>query len=148
MYNFFRSLLNFLQGITASWLSVFCVFSFSALVSYFAYRFNLELPKPETIIEVGKFYLSDPGPYIKGLLFNLIAAFSWVFLGSAMIYDVIQSREDYPNWFNILFSFLGLIFIGVSLYFLGYFILLLVTILLIGIIAYFFIQGDNKRTKY
>lgn len=147
MYNFFQKILRFLEGITNSWFSIGVMFAFSSLVSYLAYKFNIGLPKPETIVEFGKFYFSDPVPYFKGTFFNAIAAFLWISLGAALIYRAINNREEFPDWLNILFILFGIGFIVCSVYFFRYFILLVVTLLLIGAIAAFAMSGSSNTNK-
>jgi hypothetical protein len=149
MHKFFKGLRKLLDSITYSWTSFLIVLGFCLLMSYLSYKFNAGLPKPETFKELVKFYFTNTGPYLEGTLFNVITASAWFLLGTAMIHDVIQFKEEYPLWFSIIFSILGLVFVLVAFYFFSYFVMLILTLLVIGIIAYFVINAlaDNKSYR-
>lgn len=140
---------NVFELITNSWFNIMFFLGLSLFISYWAINFNQGLPKPETIIELGKFYLQSPGPYFKGTLFNIASGILWITIGSSFIFEIIKNNNEYPTWFKVIFITFSLLFIFISFYFFGYFLLLLITLAIIGLVGYFILLalGDNRSYR-
>jgi len=145
MRGVFKQFINFLSSVVSS-LSNFTIFLVvTCVISWFSYSFNSDLPKPETFIELIKFYMKDPGNYLTGVLLNVFSGFLWFVLGSALIFFGVSEREYYSTWVIVLLLCLSLIPFFLSFYFVGYFLLLLISLAILAGIAYLVIWLFNQK---
>lgn len=136
-----RKFLELLFFITSSWknflLTTFVTFG----IAYYSISFNSDLPKPETFIELAKFLWSNSGPYLFGMILNLLASLLSITLSSSLFYFLLGNYKEYRPIVLIIVGLIGLTIFIVSFYFLHYFFLLLVTLILIGLIVFFVFQS-------
>lgn len=133
--------LELLFFITSSWknflLTTFVTFG----IAYYSISFNSDLPKPETFIELAKFLWNNSGPYLFGMILNLLASLLSITLSSSLFYFLLGNYKEYRPIVLIIIGLIGLTIFIVSFYFLHYFFLLLVTFILIVLILFFVFQS-------
>jgi len=118
------------------------------LLGYYAYQQINSLPKPGTIPEFIKFYFKNPGTYFKITIISLIAFAITDLFGFATIL-IGASLEDFHILIRILIIAIGAAIMLAGLYFLGYFAILIISILLIGFLAMIFLNDDsNYKRRY
>ena len=116
----------------------------SGIAGYFAFKAIQGLPKPETFIELAKFYFKSPDDYGKAILLTLIASVFIIFAGFAIIAYSIK-LADFHNVIRIILFILGVAVIFGAFYFFGYFISLIFVILTIGAIAAFLLSNSSSN---
>lgn len=138
--------LESLRLITSNWKNVLIFIIVTLGVAYYSISFNSELPKPETIVEFGKYYFGNPGPYLYGMFLNLLASLLSFTLSSSLIYFSFSNFNEFHPLVLIVAGLIGLAIFIVSFYFLRYFFLLLVTLILIALVGLFVIKAltDSK----
>jgi len=142
-----RGYTNILLELTSNKINVLFGVIFSAIISWYSFNFNRELPKPETFIELSKYYLDSPGPYLGGMFLNLISSIIVLTLGISFIYFSIRERDEYQTWYLIFTAILGLGLVLTTIYFLGYFFLLLLTLIIIAIGGLFIVKALEENRK-
>ncbi|WP_016995198.1 hypothetical protein [Lysinibacillus boronitolerans] len=142
-----RGYVRLLEDLTSNWLNVVSVIVLAVFVSWYSVDFNNGLPKPETIFEFGKYYFGSPGPYLFGLSLNFISSIAVITLGLSFIYFSFRERYEYQTWFLVATGITGFTLLFISLYFWSYFLLLLITLIVIAIICYFVLSAlaDDRR---
>lgn len=142
MKKFFIALLEPLQNVKIYLI----VLGLALIASWITYGQIQTLPKPETLWELGKFYFSNPGGYLKISLFCLIAAFMTFIVGIATIINAVIMSDHFVRYLCIIVGIIGLAFIILGFYFLGYFGTLIVVLAIIGAIAFIAIKySSNSR---
>lgn len=126
------------------YLSAFVV---KCLVSFYAIELIGTLPKPETFMELVKFYFKSPFDYFEVTLISMLA-----FLFCALI-AVVSIRSAYIDehlnmWSKIILSAVGISALGLGVYFLVYFSWLLIVLSVIAVFAYASLSNeDNGRRR-
>lgn len=114
-------------------------------ISYYAYERIETLPKPETFIELLKFYFKDPVNYAKITGMALVAGIVNLFLGIATVGNGIfyTNRETY--WYSTPFTLFGVATVAAGVYFISYFGWLLFVVAAVGFAV--FIAADRKNAR-
>lgn len=142
-----RSYSTLLIELTSNKINVLITSLLSLVISWYSFNFNKALPKPETFLEIGKYYFGNPGPYFGGLFLNLVSSLFIVTLGLSFIYFAIRERDIYQTWYLVFTGLFGLCLIFTSVYFWGYFFLLLTTLVLMAIGGYFILKALDENNR-
>lgn len=114
----------------------------ASVVGYFAYDAILTLPKPETFAELVKYLFHQTSDYFKTLFLALMSGLLVLASGITMIILGGKYLQNYKV-ISIAIALLGAIMAVGSFYFFGYFIWLLVIVLVLGVILIWFINESN-----
>lgn len=121
------------------------LFLLTGLLGYFAYNMINSLPNPGTIPEFIKYYFRSPNIYFKATLLTFSAFFASISLGASTILQ--GAAEDLHIAVKIFIIVLGVIIIVISFYFFSYFILLIVSILILVAIFSVLLSDNGKGRR-
>ncbi|MCM3270862.1 hypothetical protein [Paenibacillus elgii] len=125
----------------AYWLTI----ATTLLLGYFTLGKIAALPKPETIIELIKFYFTHPTEYFGTTFLALVTGLFFFVLGLIGLVQGVDSEHDYSNILRITLIAIGLLLFGLSFYFLYYALLLVFVIVIIGLFAIYAFSNSNGR---
>ncbi len=118
----------------------------TCLLSYYAIELIGTLPKPETFVELVKFYFKSPVDYFKVTLISMFAFLFCAFVAGGSIRSVYI--DDFSNvWNKILLVSTGIIVLGLGVYFLIYFSWLLIVLSVIAVFAYALLTDDSSNSR-
>ena len=120
------------------------LFILVGVLGYFAYNEINTLPKPGTISEFIKYYFQAPGTYAKAMLLTFGASFASISLGIITIVQGI-TNEALHIAIRVFLGIMGIVIIVGSFYFFKYFILLIISVLIIGAIAMILLSDSGRR---
>lgn len=119
----------------------------SLIVGYYAWEMIVALPKPETFIELGKYYFTDTGDYLKATGLSLLTGILLILSSFIALVSAIVNECNYGNiyrWFIIIAGSL----VGItSVYFLYYGGYLLLVLVVIGLIGIFLFNSDTSSKR-
>jgi len=121
----------------------------SLVAGYFAWEMIVDLPKPETFIELGKYYFTNTGDYLKATGLSLLTGIALIFACVTGLVSAFSNYTDYSNLYRWCIIIVGALVGVVSFYFLyygGYLLLVMAVIGLIGIVI-FNSDSNSKRRK-
>ncbi|KLV23065.1 hypothetical protein ABW02_20270 [Niallia circulans] len=139
---------DFITSITQNKTNFIFSLVFSSISCYFTFLYNAALPKPETPIELMKYYFISPGDYLLNTGLNLLSLISLLLVGISLIYFASHNGNYYKNWFLVLSGLMGIGFIVAAAYFFSYFILLLFSFILLSIIVWVVIWALSDSKSY
>ncbi|MEK5207501.1 hypothetical protein [Psychrobacillus sp. FSL H8-0510] len=113
------------------------------IVSVLGYIYVQKLPKPETLIELGKYYFESPGDYILSIILFLIISLAYAFAAASGIYNTYLNWDDLSAIGKTFSIMLTVIFFVLAFYFAGYFLLTVFVFIALGVIAIFIIKALN-----
>ncbi|MDQ0496410.1 hypothetical protein [Paenibacillus brasilensis] len=116
---------------------------------YFSWEMILNLPKPETFLELGKYYFTDTAAYLRATALSLITGLMLLvgcFIG---LVSAISNEAEYSNLYRVFIIIVGLLTGLASLYFLYYGVYLLFVLAIIALIAVVALNSgtSNGRRK-
>lgn len=139
----YKQFINLISNSAFYWLIIIT----SIILGYYTYKINLIIPKPETFIELFKYYFTQPEDYLLATILNIISWFLWLTLGLTTFfkgfgrdyyYDLEYPQNLWLKWFILIIS---IVFILLSLYFLYYSGILILTLIVLGVITVFVIKN-------
>lgn len=130
------------------YLSAFVV---TCLLSYYAIELIGTLPKPETFMELVKFYFKSPFDYFEVTLISMFAFLFCAFV-SAISIRFSYIDEQLSMWSKILLVAVGISVLGFGVYFLIYFSWLLIVLSVIALVVWAAMTNDTtgrrRRRRY
>lgn len=100
---------------------------------------------PSAFFDLVPFSVTNTATHIEGMLFSFLAGTLFVLLALSLIHLICTESDEYTILGNILFVFIGVTFMIIGLYFLVLAIYLLCAILVIGLVAFLWLNSGNKR---
>lgn len=113
------------------------------ILGYFAMISISILPKPSTISEFIKYYFHSPIVYLKAIFLTLLAFISTELFGFATILHGIY-LENANLFIRIVLGVLGIVIMALAFYFFSYFLLLIISVGIIGVFA-MVLLGNNEK---
>jgi hypothetical protein len=131
------------------YLSAFVV---TCLLSYYAIELIGTLPKPETFMELVKFYFKSPFDYFEVTLISMFAFLFCAFVSAISIRSAYID-EQLSMWSKILLVAVGISVLGFGVYFLIYFSWLLIVLSVIALFAWASLSDEKagrrrRRRRY
>lgn len=117
----------------------------SFIIGYFAWKSAQNLPKPETIPALFKYYFQSPGDYLTATGLFLVVGLLFIFLSVLTGYMTAIYWNDFNLFINIFCIIFTVALLILGIYFATYFTMLLFVLVLIAAIAYVFINNNSRR---
>lgn len=105
------------------------------------------LPKPETFIEIGKYYFTNTGDYLKATGLSLLTGLLLISSSFIALVSAISNECNYGNIYRSIIIITGSLAGITSVYFLYYGGYLLLVILVIGLIGMFLFNSDTSSKR-
>lgn len=130
-----------------SYTQSYVVLLLSTLIaSFFGIQYVEKVPKPETFVELIKYFFNDRGSYSTSIILFLLIGIAYILLVVITSYNTYYSWNELSNVWKISITIYTLVLVVAAIYFITYFVLVLVPILLLGLVATFVIWNlDSKR---
>jgi hypothetical protein len=126
------------------YLSAFVV---TCLLSYYAIELIGTLPKPETFMELVKFYFKSPFDYFEVTLISMIAFLFCAFVSAISIRSAYID-EHLSMWSKILLVAVGISVLGLGVYFLIYFSWLFIVLSVIALFVWTAMTNETTSRRH
>lgn len=128
----------------SNWITLAILFVAGVITDYFAYIWIQKLPKPESFLELLKYYFNLPKEYFGTLGLSFIA-FLLTLMFALGLGAKAAINEDYYGAIRIIMVIFAVLIGLFSLFFVGKALWLLTVLLIAGAVIAFLMNNSNNR---